>query len=683
MIRKKSASRGKSRHNKNAQETPVKKAVRWGVVACIWGGLFILALVAWYGKDLNRIARSMNSNPKQVITVLARDGETQLAHYGNYRGDNVRIEDLPEHIPNAFIAIEDRRFYGHFGVDLIGVMRAMVANIKAGGIVQGGSTITQQLAKNLFFDPQRTLKRKIQEALLALWIEMKYSKEEILSAYLNRVYFGSGAYGIDAAAEIYFDKDAEDLGLKEAALLAGLVQAPSRLSPSHNKEDAIARMKVVLNEMLQAGFISPGMIADIDDVRIVDGKPQGMEFRDQLKSARYFTDWIKRQAETIAADVRANLIITTTLDAGLQDRVADIVTVTLDKNYPEGGDKERPEAAAVLLDRNGAIRAMVGGYDYEESQFNRATDAIRQPGSSFKPFVYLAAIEQGWRPNHLISNERITSGRYRPANYDGEYTMEATLDEALTHSYNVATVRLLQEIGVSHLSDLAARVGIDAVVKEELSTALGTTGMTLLDLTGAYGTLSQSGRLMRPFGITKITTEEGIIIYQHQPTPPPVVVSHRHVAPLTYMLQNVVEYGTGRRARTGFPVAGKTGTTQDYRDALFVGYSSEFTLGVWMGRDDNTSLGRVFGGTIPAEIWRQSMQAAHENVAARPLTPYDGTQDMQNPFKSFLNNLFSGERRSAPPPFERIEPNQERIRWNQPRPGDNSNPADANFDFNE
>lgn len=676
MAKKKTAPRKAKRQAKRENETLFRQILRWGFVACIWGSLFILAIVAWYGKDLATIARNIDSSPKQVITVLANDGETQIAHYGNYRGDNVRLEDLPEYIPNAFIAIEDRRFYQHFGVDPIGLVRAMYINMKAGGIVQGGSTITQQLAKNLFFEPERTYKRKIQEALLALWIEMKYSKEEILSAYMNRVYFGSGAYGIDAAAQIYFNKNARNLGLREAALLAGLVQAPSRLSPSHNKEGAIKRMKIVLNEMVEADFITADMIADINDVRIVDGKPEGMEFRDQLKSARYFTDWVKRQAEAIATDVRGNLVITTTLDAQTQDRIADIVVETLDKEYPKDSEKERPEAAAVLLGDNGAIRAMIGGYDYGESQFNRAADALRQPGSSFKPFVYLAAIEQGWRPEDLISNERITSGRYRPTNYDGRYSLEVTLDEALTHSFNVAAVRLLKEVGVGHLTDLTRRIGIDAEVKEELSTALGTTSMTLLDLTGAYGTIAQQGRLMAPYAITKIATEDGVIIYQHQPTPPPTVVSSNHTAPLTYMLEHVVQYGTGTRAKTGFPVAGKTGTTQDYRDALFVGYSSAYTLGVWVGRDDNTSLGRVFGGTIPATIWRQAMQAAHTNTAARALTYYNPDEETEGKFKSFLNNLFSGGRRSDTPSEDR------RIQWNNPRPS-RDNDGRRQYDFND
>lgn len=669
MAKKKpSAKKTTKRTTKKRQDESLFKAlIRWGVVACIWGGLFVLAVVAWYGKDLPRIARNMDSTPKRVITVLARDGETKLAHYGDYRGDNVRMEDLPDYIPNAFIAIEDRRFYTHVGVDPIGLVRAMIINMKAGGIVQGGSTITQQLAKNLFFEAERTYKRKIQEALLALWIEMKYSKEEIISAYMNRVYFGSGAYGIDAAAQIYFNKNARDLGLREAALLAGLVQAPSRLSPSHNKSGAITRMKLVLNEMANAGFITHDMIANIDDVKIVDGQPQGMEFRDQVKNARYFTDWVRRQVETIAADVHSDLIVTTTLDADMQTGLSDVVTQVLDKEYPKGGDKPRPEAASVLLDSNGAIRAMVGGYDYNASQFNRATDAMRQPGSSFKPFVYLAAIEQGWRPEDTISNERITTGRYRPTNYDGIYSEQVTLSEALTFSYNVAAVRLLKEIGVPHLIDIARRLGIDAPVEEELSVALGTTSMSLLDLTGAYGTIAQQGRLMTPYSITKIATPEGVIIFQHHQTPAPTVVSSHHTAPLTYMLEQVVEYGTGTRAKTGFPVAGKTGTTQDYRDALFVGFSSEYTLGVWMGRDDNTSLGRVFGGTIPATIWQQSMRIAHKNTTARPLTYYNPDEDSGKSFKSFLNNLFSGGRRSENEGNTDMRRNNPRPYNNQPR----------------
>lgn len=636
----------KSKNNKSGQKTFLQQVFRWGFVASIWFGLFILALLAWYGKDLGRIAKSVDANDKRVVKIYANDGKTLLASYGDLRGENVRIEDLPSHIPNAFIAVEDRRFYGHFGIDLIGLTRAMFANVKAGGIVQGGSTITQQLAKNLFFKPERTLKRKVQEAMLALWIEWKYSKEEILSAYLNHVYFGAGAFGIDAASHVYFDKPARDLGLREAALLAGLVQAPSRLSPTHNEEGAIARMKVVLNDMVESGFITREMMADAADITVIDGKPHGMEFRNQQKSARYFTDWIYRQIRIIAADVPGDLEVTTTLSANLQNRIADIAKKTLDEKYPKDGDQKRPEVAAVLLNENGAIRAMIGGYDYMDSQFNRAADSQRQAGSSFKPVVYLAAIEQGWRPEDMISNERITKGRYRPSNYDKRYSKEVSLREALAMSYNVSAVHLLKEIGVRHVIDLAGRLGIDAEVREELSTALGTVDISLLDLTGVYGTIGQDGRLMTPYGILDIETESGETLYRYQPVEATRVVSYKHAGAIKSMMQDVVQHGTGTRANPGFPVAGKTGTTQDYRDALFMGFSSVYTLGVWMGHDDNSSMGRIFGGTTPAEIWRQSMAEAHKGVSAAPITSYDPTaQDGE--FKSFLNNLFSSGGRSS------------------------------------
>lgn len=639
---KKTPSKQK-RSSKKSNETLSHKLMRYGLLCAIWGGLFVLAILAWYGKDLHKIAKAVDDNDKRVVKVFANDGKTLLATYGDLRGENVRIEDLPEHIPNAFIAIEDRRFYSHFGIDLIGLTRAMFANVKAGGIVQGGSTITQQLAKNLFFNPDRTLKRKVQEALLALWIEWKYSKEEILSAYLNHVYFGSGAYGIDAAAYIYFDKSAKDLGLREAALLAGLVQAPSRLSPSHNKAGAIARMKVVLNDMVESKFITREMMSDAADIKIIDGKPQGMEFKEQTKDARYFADWIYRQVRVIANDVKGDLQVTTTLSPRIQHQIAEIAKNTLDENYPKDGEKKRPEVAAVLLNEDGAIRAMVGGYDYEESQFNRAVDGQRQAGSSFKPFVYLAAIEQGWRPNDMISNERITRGRYRPSNYDGQYSKEVTLADALAFSHNVAAVHLIKEVGVKHVIDLADRLGIDAEVREELSTALGTVDISLLDLTAAYGTIGQDGRQMTPYGILKITTEDGETLYQYQRTDAPRVISYDHANAITYMMEGVVQYGTGKQANPGFPVAGKTGTTQDYRDALFVGFSSVYTMGVWMGNDDNSSMGRIFGGTIPARIWRQSMAYAHQGAAASPVSTYDAeqSQSLEKEFKSFINDLFS------------------------------------------
>ncbi len=417
------------------------------------------------------------------------------------------------------------------------------------------------------------------------------------------------------------------------------MQAPSRLSPTHNPKGAIARMKIVLAAMEDVGFVKPEMIADASNIKIEDGKIQGMDFASRTKESHFFTDWIYRQVDIFASDVEGNLKVTTTLSPGLQKQVSAIVQQELDSAYPQDGDKKRPEAAAVMLNENGAIRAMVGGYDYQKSQFNRATDSERQAGSSFKPFVYLAAIEQGWRPADLISNERITSGRYRPSNYDGKYTEEATLREALANSYNVAAVNLIKETGVRHVIDLAERVGINAEVREELSTALGTVDISLLDLVGGYATIGQHGRLVTPYGIEKIETVTGEVLYQYKRPPVSNVVAYNHADTVISMMQDVVEYGTGTRARTGFPVAGKTGTTQDYRDGLFVGFSSVYTLGVWMGHDDNTSMGKgAYGGSVPASIFRRSMQTAHQSVRAGSITSYD--KNTTNEAESFLNNLF-------------------------------------------
>ena len=627
---------------KKDQETFKRKLLRWGFVACIWGGLALLCVLAWYGKDLGKIANAVGEEQKRIVKVYARDGKTELAAYGHLRGPNVRVEDLPPHVPNAFIAIEDRRFYSHFGIDLIGIARAMVSNIRAGGVVQGGSGITQQLAKNLFFKPERTLKRKIQEAMLALWIEWKYSKEEILSSYLNHVYFGSGAYGLDTASHVYFNKKPEDLGIKESALLAGLMQAPSRLSPIHNPKGAIKRMKIVLAAMVDTGFIESEMADDAKNIQISeDGKIEGMNLTSRTKEAHYFTDWIYRQVNIFASDVEGDLKVTTTLMSGLQKQIAKIVKQELDKAYPEDSEKKRPEAAAVILNENGAIRAMVGGYDYQQSQFNRATDAERQAGSSFKPFVYLAAIEQGWRPENLISNRRITRGRYRPSNYDGYYSAQASLREALANSYNASAVHMIKEVGVRHVVDLADRAGIDAEVREELSTALGTVDISLLDLAGGYATIGQKGRLVTPYGIKKIETNSGDILYQHKKSHAPRVISYKHTDALISMMEDVVKFGTAKRAATGFPVAGKTGTTQNYRDALFMGFSSVYTMGVWVGHDDNSSMGKgVFGGGIPAKIFRRSMQTAHNGVGAGPVSNYDAgaVEEM----RSLIGDLFSG-----------------------------------------
>ena len=631
----------KSKKQKKREEALSHKLLRWGFVVCIWGGLLLMAVLAWYGKDLGKIAKRVADDQKRIVKVYARDGKTELAAYGHLKGPNVRVEDLAQHIPNAFIAIEDRRFYSHFGIDLIGLTRAMAANVRAGGVVQGGSTITQQLAKNLFFNPERTLKRKIQEAMLSLWIEWKYSKEEILSAYLNHVYFGAGAYGLDSAAHMYFDKVPADLTVNEAALLAGLMQAPSRTSPLHNPKAAIERMKVVLTSMEDLEFITEDDLKSVADIQIAeDGKIQGMDLNSRTKESHYFTDWIYRQVEEYATDTDEDLKVITTLTQGLQKQISLIVKEELDAKYPEDGDIKRPQAAAVLLNQDGAIRALVGGYDYEKSQFNRATDGLRQAGSSFKPFVYLAAIEQGMRPESTISNARIRSGRYRPSNYDGRYSQWASLREALVNSYNVAAVNLIKKIGVPHVIDIADRVGIDAEVREELSTALGTVDISLLDLTGAYATLGQKGKLVEPYGIEKIETVSGEVLYEHEKPNNPRVIAYKHVDALNSILEDVVKFGTGKRAQTGFPVAGKTGTTQDYRDALFMGFSSVYTLGVWMGNDDNTSMGKgAYGGTVPASVFKRGMQSAHQGFKAGAVSTYNPTSSGNS--ENLINDIFS------------------------------------------
>jgi penicillin-binding protein 1A len=419
------------------------------------------------------------------------------------------------------------------------------------------------------------------------------------------------------------------------------MQAPSRLSPTHNPQGAVDRMKIVLRAMEDIGFVNADMIADAQNITIQDGEVQGMDFASRTKESHYFADWIYRQTNVFASDIEGDLKVTTTLMPGLQKAVAGIAKNAIDREYPEDGDKKRPEIAAIILNENGAIRALVGGYDYQQSQFNRATDGLRQAGSSFKPFVYLSAIEQGWRPEDVISNERITRGRYRPSNYDRFYSEEATLREALVNSYNVAAVNMIKETGVPHVIDLAARAGIDAEVREELSTALGTVDISLLDLVGGYATIGQKGRLVTPYGIERIETSDGELLYSYKKTRAPRVISQNHTDAVTSMMADVVHFGTGKRAKTGFPVAGKTGTTQDYRDALFVGFSSVYTMGVWMGHDDNSSMGHgAFGGTIPATVFRESMRAAHKNVNAGTITNYDYQKPEE--FKSIINSIFSG-----------------------------------------
>lgn len=596
----------------------------------LWASIILGCVLAWYATELPNITKSAAFERQSSITVLAADGSV-IARYGEIKGNSIQIQDIPQNLIYAVLAIEDRRFYSHFGLDPIGLARAMVANIIEGGVVQGGSTITQQLAKNLFLSHERTLKRKMQEAMLAIWLEYQLSKDEILSAYLNRVYLGSGTYGIVAASELYYEKEPKDLTLREAATIAGLLKAPSRYSPRRNPSLASRRADVVINAMADAGYITQ------EQARGTSGGPPKPQLKPSDANAdRYFSDWIVDGLDDLIGTPDTDLIVHTTLQPAIQSVTKTALSETLDK---ESEEKNIGQGAAIVMAHDGAVLAFMGGRDYNKSQFNRITQASRQPGSSFKPIVYLTALEHGWERDSTIIDEPIAEGKYRPANFGAQYYGLVNLETALTYSLNTVAVRLMQQLGAPAVINTAKRLGIISPLHPDLSLALGTAGVTPLELAAAYGAIANGGYSVFPYGIIKITGKDGTQYYRRpSKTMTRQVAEARHINELQIMMQSVVEHGTGRGAAQGFPAAGKTGTSSDFRDAWFAGYTDKLVGVVWVGNDDNTPMKKVTGGAAPARIWGQIMRTAQYN--------YHGNANFSvagDGFKAMIGRLFSRE----------------------------------------
>ncbi|TAL34848.1 MAG: PBP1A family penicillin-binding protein [Alphaproteobacteria bacterium] len=584
------------------KRTVFRSLLRLGLVLSLWGFAGLAVIIGWCAWDLPSVSQIKPFEVQHSITILAADG-TLIARYGGLKGDSVTVSQLPPYVSAAVLSIEDRRFYDHFGIDPLGLARAIYTNLKARRWVQGGSTITQQLAKNLFLTPDKTLRRKIQEAMLALWIEHRFTKEEILSAYLNRVYFGSGAYGIDAAAKTYFGKPATDITLWESAVLAGLLKAPSKYSPSSNPKLARDRAKTVIAKMEEAGYIDKGMKKqELDEARIrLAGAAAG-------DLNRYFADWVTEQIDSYITDAGRDLVVRTTFVPQLQLLAETREKALFKQLKPE---QKISQAALVTMGPDGAVLAMIGGVDYEASQFNRATQAQRQPGSAFKPFVYLAALEAGYDPENKLLDAPITSGPYKPHNYDDRYFGEVTLTEALARSLNTATVRLLQDVGIAALIDVAQRFNFPHPFAPELATGLGADETTLLDMTNAYAMIANGGYSIWPYAVLSIEDSEGNVLYEHEDVTHARMFSGRDIAALDGMLVQVVAQGTGQAAQLSRGhVAGKTGTSQNYRDAWFIGYTNRFITGIWMGNDDDSAMEKVSGGKYPARLWHDYMEQA-------------------------------------------------------------------------
>ncbi|MGA2993910.1 transglycosylase domain-containing protein [Bradyrhizobium sp.] len=609
--RKPRASRsGAKRRSKSSKGLPIGRLLYWGAVLGLWGAIAAVGLVIWVGAHLPAIQSLEIPKRPPTIQITGADGSV-LAIRGEMAGSNVALKDLPPYLPKAFIAIEDRRFYSHFGIDPWGILRAAVANILHRGVSQGGSTLTQQLAKNLFLTQERTFQRKLQEAELALWLERKHSKAEILELYLNRVYFGSGAYGVEAASQRYFGKSAKNVTIAEAAMLAGLVKSPSRLAPNRNPEGAEARAQTVLTAMAEAKFITEAQAQASIGHPSYNVKPVG------AGTINYVADWIGEVLDDLVGQIDQSVVVETSIDPKLQ-AVAEAAII--DELAAKSVKFDVSQGAMVAMSPDGAVRAMVGGRNYSESQYNRAVMAKRQPGSAFKPFVYLTAIEAGLTPETVRQDAPLDIKGWKPENYGHQYFGPVTLTQALAMSLNTVAVRLVLEVGPKNVVRTAHRLGISSKLDANASIALGTSEVSVVELVGAYAPFANGGLGVSPHVVTKIRTVDGKVLYTRSADQLGQVIDPHYVAMMNTMMQETLLSGTAHKAELpGWMAAGKTGTSQDFRDAWFIGYTANLVTGVWLGNDDSSPTKKATGGGLPVEIWTRFMKAAHQGVPPAPL----------------------------------------------------------------
>jgi len=591
--------------------TPLQRVFYWTAVLAVWGVIFLVVFFAVFARGLPDTSTLYDVDRQPSITYLDRNGAL-IATRGTQMAPPADLEALPDYVPAAFIAIEDRRFWWHPGFDPIGMSRAMVTNMRAGRVVQGGSTLTQQLAKNLFLTPDQNLRRKVQELMLAVWLELKFSKKEILALYLNRVYFGAGAYGIEAASQRYFDKSANDLTVGEAALLAGLLKAPSRYSPVSEGERAAARATVVLDQMEATGVIT----AEERTQAVLE--PVRVSRTLATQHAQYFIDWLDKEIRGLVGEPTEDMVVETTLDLTIQTSAERAVRRILDRDASKGVQ----QAALVALDGDGRVRAMIGGASYADSQFNRAVDARRQAGSAWKPFVYLAAVEAGYTPQTPVVDQPVQIGNWSPRNYSGTFSGQMTLAQAVAQSTNTVAAYVADQVGRDSVSRAARRLGISSRIGLEPAMALGAVEVSPIDMASAYDAFANGGRKVEAYGISRIRTPQGRVIYQRS-APGDVggqAINNPALYYMNQMLRGVVQGGTGRSvAISGRDIAGKTGTTSDYKDAWFVGYTGGFVAAVWVGKDDATPMRGVTGGAAPAAIWRAFMEAALPRLNVQPI----------------------------------------------------------------
>jgi penicillin-binding protein 1A len=635
------------RRGNKKNRSRIGRLIYWGIVLALWAVIAGIGTLVWIGIHLPPIqSLAIPKRPPSVL-ILGDNGAT-LATRGDMGGAAVPLRELPSYVPNAFIAIEDRRFYSHYAIDPWGIMRAAIADILHRGAAQGGSTITQQLAKNLFLTQERTLTRKLQEVALALWLEHKLSKAQILELYLNRVYFGSGAYGVEAAAQRYFGKSARQLTLAEAAMLAGLVQSPSRLAPTRNPDGAARRARVVIAAMLEQKMISASA------ARLALAQPARVKKPPGAGSVNYVADWVMDAVDDLVGRVSQDIVVETSIDPALQNAAEQSL---VDALAQKGERLGIGEGALVAMTPDGTVRALIGGESYAESQFDRAIAAKRQPGSAFKPFVYLTALERGLTPDSVRLDAPIAVKGWKPENFDHKYFGPVTLTQALANSLNTVSVRLTLEVGPAAVVRTAYRLGIVSKLEPNASIALGTSEVSLLELVSAYAPFANGGLAASPHVVEQVRTADGKILYARSPHSLGRIVGARYVAMINTMLRQTLVSGTARRAYLpGWQAAGKTGTSQDFRDAWFVGYTSHLVTGIWLGNDDDSPTRRATGGGLPVDIWSRFMRVAHQGVAPMPLPGLAGGIGRSAPPQPVLNPGLAAARPSlAPYPRPRAE----------------------------
>jgi len=639
-------SGGRDSRTPRPRRSPLGALLYWGMVLGLWAVIFVVAFFAVFATDLPDTSKLYDVRRQPSISYLDRSG-AMIAVRGSQYAPPVDLDKLPPYVPKAFIAIEDRWYYWHFGFNPWGIARSTFYNIShKGGPRRGGSTITQQLARNLFLTPAQTYRRKAQELILAVWLEARFSKKQLLELYLNRVYFGAGAYGIEAASQRYFNKPASQLTIGESAILAGLMKGPSRYSPVAATDRSSRRATTVLDEMVRIRAITPEQRDEALRTPVTVNPVLANQ------RAQYFVDWVDDQVRNLVGEQTEDLVVETTLDLPLQASAEGALQAGVAGAKNQGVQ----QGALVSLDGEGRVRAYVGGASYLQSQFDRVTQARRQAGSSFKPFVYLTALEAGRTPLTPVVDEPITIGKWQPRNYTGKYLGPINLTIALKESINTVAARLANEVGTANVASTARRLGITSPIQLDPSMALGAVEVSPLEMAQAYAPLSNGGFFARAYGIERIRTASGRVLYdravgqaEHR-----AVIGQPALAYMNQMMRQVLVSGTGTRAHVpGYDEAGKTGTTSDYRDAWFIGYTGGFVTAVWVGRDDNTPMKKVTGGAAPAGIWHDYMTATLPRLQTAAIPGSDVPPPEPEPAPDVIGDVLSG---GQPPPAVRPPP---------------------------